>query len=465
METPVFEEIAPKSDCDCPGCVHWRRVIPRSSLSKPAARRSARGALALAAAVGTVMVLGVGQAMPAAASVHAPLRPGAPADDDPPVNPQGHSAPLGPGAPAHDDPRVSPQGHSAPLHGPGGAPVPGMLPTTTRSQIIKRAKKWIKAEVPYSMDDYWSDGYRQDCSGFVSMAWNLGSNEWTGSLDQFGVRISKDELQPGDILLFHNPDNPEKGSHVVIFGGWTDYTHDFYIAYEETPPVARRKSTPYAYWSYSDNYVPYRYKGIAKIKREAGSEGAPAASAEDLPAASVDFPGAAAFGAGADNAYVTRLGELLGLRGGDRFYATGPGSRWSAADARATQAFQMAQGWTGQGADGLPGPATWAYLMRKKGKDIPSTGTPTGSVRAQDAAARAVPAYPGPGMFRPGADNPYVTRLGRQLTKKGFGIQGPGSRWGEPARRSVEAFQRAQGWQGPHADGFPGPETWRRLFS
>lgn len=52
--------------------------------------------------------------------------------------------------------------------------------------------------------------------------------------------------------------------------------------------------------------------------------------------------------------------------------------------------------------------------------------------------------------------------------KKGFGTyytSGPGPRWGEADRRGVEAFQRAQGWRGGAADGWPGPETWRRLFS
>ncbi|MFD9563664.1 peptidoglycan-binding protein [Streptomyces sp. NPDC059994] len=60
-----------------------------------------------------------------------------------------------------------------------------------------------------------------------------------------------------------------------------------------------------------------------------------------------------------------------------------------------------------------------------------------------------------------------MTELGRQLLRKGFGryyTSGPGPRWSEADRRNVEAFQRAQGWRGGAADGYPGPETWRRLF-
>lgn len=96
--------------------------------------------------------------------------------------------------------------------------------------------------------------------------------------------------------------------------------------------------------------------------------------------------------------------------------------------------------------------------------------TPDTSGPAEPAApaSHGVPGYPGRAMFRPGADNEYVTQLGRQLTKEGFGRfypSGPGPRWGEADRRGVEAFQRAQGWRGGAADGYPGPETWRRLFS
>jgi peptidoglycan hydrolase-like protein with peptidoglycan-binding domain len=54
------------------------------------------------------------------------------------------------------------------------------------------------------------------------------------------------------------------------------------------------------------------------------------------------------------------------------------------------------------------------------------------------------------------------------LAARGFGGHyrtGPSSIWSEADRRNVEAFQRAQGWSGRTADGHPGPETWRRLFT
>ncbi|MFL4904344.1 peptidoglycan-binding protein [Streptomyces sp. MMS24-I2-30] len=431
MATPVFEEFDPASDCDCPGCVHWRRVSPRSLPGRLGGHPASRRALVVAAA--TSAALAAGHQASALAV--------------PPTPPGPHRA----GLPAGPEPGT-PQGGKGPLHGGGGASVPPAQPRAlTRTEIINRAKTWVDAKVPYSMSKYWSDGYRQDCSGYVSMAWGLRRNEWTGSLGGFGVKIKKADLQPGDILLFHNTADPEKGSHVVIFGGWTDYTHTYYTAYEQTPPHTRRLATPYAYWSHSDKYVPYRYKSL-----KAGAAGAePGAALKAGP-----FPGAAYFGPGAENKYVTQLGQLLAARGGAAYYAESPGPRWSDSDLRATQAFQRAQGWSGADADGLPGPRTWELLAGGKGKDIRTA--PAGA-----PASHGVPGYPGRNMFRPGADNPYVTQLGQRLAEKGYGRfypAGPGPRWGEADRRAVEAFQRSQGWRGGAADGYPGPETWRRLF-
>ncbi|MEU3740259.1 peptidoglycan-binding protein [Streptomyces sp. NPDC032198] len=458
---PVFEEFDPESDCDCPGCIHRRRsmthALPVRQGGHPGAH-GARRALVIAAAAGSV--LGGGQALPAAAApgaghhpVGPPGAPGAPGAPGVPRVPSDEGPGVGDPGPGDPGPG-SPQGGTSALHGapevPGSpGPTASAARATTRAAIMARAKKWVAAKVPYSMDSYWSDGYRQDCSGFVSMAWSLGGNEWTGSLASFAVRITKSQLQPGDILLFHNPANPEKGSHVTIFGGWANAAHTQYTAYEQARPHARVQTTPYAYWSNGSRYLAYRYKGV--------ESGAPGGSG---PSSGARYPGAGSFGPGANNKYVTQLGKALVGRGGARFYKTGPGPRWSDADRRATQAFQRAQGWTGADADGLPGPATWSYLMTGKGRDIPGAG-------AGGAQSKA-PAYPGRGVFRPGQSSPSIEKLGGQLVKKGFGKhygRGPGPRWTESDRRNVEAFQRSQGWRGTAADGYPGPETWRRLFA
>ncbi|MFJ9694937.1 peptidoglycan-binding protein [Kitasatospora sp. NPDC101183] len=171
------------------------------------------------------------------------------------------------------------------------------------------------------------------------------------------------------------------------------------------------------------------------------------------------FPGADKFGPGANNANVTRLGEMLIKRGGGRFYSVGAGPRWSDADRQAVAAFQQAQGWSGGDADGIPGPTTWTYLVSGQGRNIPAASTPT-------SAPAAVP-FPGDRYFHAGASNAYVTKLGQALVRHGYGTayrQGPGPQWTEADRQATAAFQRAQGWRGADANGYPGPETWRRLM-
>lgn len=438
MTVPAFEEYVPAIDCPCPGCAAQRRSaaggLPTRYGGNPAAH-GARRAVVLVTTAGVVLGAGVAESAGAFADP-APV-PGSGALTDLagplPDSPQGAPGPLrGAGA------------QGAPAAQASAAPVPR---PTTRADIIDRAKEWVTAQVPYSMEKYWSDGYRQDCSGYVSMAWNLAGNEWTGSLAAYGTRIPREELQPGDILLFHNPADPAKGSHVTIFGGWTDYTHTSYTAYEQTKPHTRKQTTPMAYWTNSGSYVAYRYKGLTS--GNSGSE-----------AATTPFPGAAKFGPGANNAYVTRLGTMLVARGGKRFYEVGPDPVWTDADRKATQAFQQAQGWKGTEADGIPGPDTWELLVKGTGHDIPAASGRKGPA--------GVPAFPGRGYFRPGRFNTHVDRLGRQLVKKGYGtyyLSGPDPRWTEADRRNVEVFQKAQGWRGAEADGYPGPETWRRLFA
>ncbi|MFF3684910.1 peptidoglycan-binding protein [Streptomyces sp. NPDC002187] len=530
MAVPAFEEYQPTGDCDCAGCAQQRRILAAGG--HPAAH-GCRRALVLLTAAGVVL----GGSGGAAGAVENPPGTGPAA---------GGAAARTAGARTADGPEpATEQGTAGPLHGPAGLPATAGTPLRrlSRADIIDRAKRWVSAKVPYSMSKYWSDGYRQDCSGYVSMAWNLAGNEWTGSLAQFGHRILRDELEPGDILLFHNPDDPTTGSHVTIFGGWTDYTHTHYMAYEQTKPRTRVKATPMAYWTNSAGYVAYRYKGLAT--GTSGSEAppekvtapppapapvpgvtlAPVPGVAPVPVPGVApvpvpgvapvpvpgvalalFPGLPAFGPGANNAHITRLGELLIGRGGKRFYTEGPGPLWGEADRQAIAAFQLAQGWRGAEADGLPGPGTWQLLVSGTGRNIPAAATPVTTPGAAPVTAPAtasgavsasvpatapgpapvttpvapsgtrsstppgaeVPAFPGRDHFRPGRSGAHLTQLRQRLAERGHGTYDtslPSPQWGEADRRNVQAFQLAQGWRGGEADGHPGPVTWRRLFS
>lgn len=73
--------------------------------------------------------------------------------------------------------------------------------------------------------------------------------------------------------------------------------------------------------------------------------------------------------------------------------------------------------------------------------------------------------YPGAKYFYIGRRSALVTELGKALVKAGYKgyKKGPGPVFTVVDRRGVEWFQKKQGWSGTDADGYPGPETWKRL--
>lgn len=134
--------------------------------------------------------------------------------------------------------------------------------SVTRSQILARGKSWYDQHVQYSQHACHANAYgsyRTDCSGFVSMAWALSSSYTTSTLSNVSKKLgSKNELQPGDILL-------NKASHVVLFEKWANSAHTKYWAYEETNPRTdmAHHVIPYPYYSGYGTFVPYRYNHIA----------------------------------------------------------------------------------------------------------------------------------------------------------------------------------------------------------
>lgn len=63
----------------------------------------------------------------------------------------------------------------------------------TRDQIMSRAQVWVDEKVPYSQTKT-TDGYRQDCSGFVSYAWassTSGGGHVTSNMQEICTKISK----------------------------------------------------------------------------------------------------------------------------------------------------------------------------------------------------------------------------------------------------------------------------------
>jgi len=84
--------------------------------------------------------------------------------------------------------------------------------------------------------------------------------------------------------------------------------------------------------------------------------------------------------------------------------------------------------------------------------------------------AASAPPFPGRDKFRLNHRDAAVTALDKQLIRTGYtrhhdgnGYQA-GPLFSSHTRENVRDFQEAQGWRRADADGFPGPETWARLF-
>ncbi|MER7584683.1 VCBS repeat-containing protein [Kitasatospora sp. NPDC097691] len=133
-----------------------------------------------------------------------------------------------------------------------------LAPAVSRSEAIRRAKTWVGIGLDYS----WTgshNGYRTDCSGYVSMAWKLDDSLTTDTFGPRGVteHIDKGDLKAGDALL--NDDSGAHG-HVVLFEKWTDSSH--YMGYEFTGSGVHYREIPYPYFSGYGTFVPVRNKSI-----------------------------------------------------------------------------------------------------------------------------------------------------------------------------------------------------------
>ncbi|MFI1953467.1 hypothetical protein ACH437_16735 [Streptomyces xinghaiensis] len=121
-----------------------------------------------------------------------------------------------------------------------GVPVQSAPQSGSRQQTLQRAAVWLTAKngrpVPYSQGAHWR-GYRQDCSGYASMALGLPTpGETTVGLASRRITrpIPMSELQPGDLVIDARGDRNTR--HVVIFEKWNDAAHRSYTAYEQRSP-------------------------------------------------------------------------------------------------------------------------------------------------------------------------------------------------------------------------------------
>lgn len=123
----------------------------------------------------------------------------------------------------------------------------------TRDTIMTRAQKWVDDKIPYSTTSY-TDGYRQDCSGYVSYSWassNSNGGHTTSNMQDICTKIAKSEIQKGDAIL-------KPGTHVLLFGGWIDSDYFWEYAELHTGEVCTKSKSSYTHYT-SIGYFPCKY--------------------------------------------------------------------------------------------------------------------------------------------------------------------------------------------------------------
>lgn len=127
----------------------------------------------------------------------------------------------------------------------------------TRDQIMQRAQIWVNEKVPYSQTAT-TDGYRQDCSGYVSYCWassTSGGGHVTSNMQEICTKIGKNDLKKGDAIL-------KPSTHVLLFGGWIDSDAFYEYAEHQSGDVCRKSTGSYNYFA-TNGYFPCKYNLVS----------------------------------------------------------------------------------------------------------------------------------------------------------------------------------------------------------
>lgn len=157
--------------------------------------------------------------------------------------------------------------------------------TISRAEVLRRAMLWPAGTVPYEQGEIWDDGYRQDCSGYVSMCWAIPPAEnhgWGGqstvSLVSAGymTEIGVNDLQPGDAIGICGPSTGGDFGHVVLFRGWlnNDPSDDRYYCSEQMGGRAGpyHSVRRYPYDGMGGNWRAWRFRSISEDDSTGGSD-------------------------------------------------------------------------------------------------------------------------------------------------------------------------------------------------
>jgi hypothetical protein len=156
-----------------------------------------------------------------------------------------------------------------------------------RKRAIERAFTWWDAQIPYSQSKY-HQSYRTDCSGFISMAWELGTSYTTADFINGGGQSSRlggySELIPGDALVRRSGGS----GHIVMFLGWNDQAKSSACVIEQASTASDMQFRPRS----TSSLTSGGYKAIRANKLKSASAGnappSPTPNDDDEPAGDDD---------------------------------------------------------------------------------------------------------------------------------------------------------------------------------
>ncbi|MFJ2863671.1 peptidoglycan-binding protein [Kitasatospora sp. NPDC087314] len=161
-----------------------------------------------------------------------------------------------------------------------------------------------------------------------------------------------------------------------------------------------------------------------------------------------------AYGYGAQGDQVTEVGRALVAAGFGSHYQQGPGPDWTDADTENYADYQASLGYTGQAADGVPGPDSLRQLLG----NLPGSRT-VSLTHVIAAAQQDPPAEQGHTTY-----GPEVQIVEQALADEGLLEQ----RWvdgsfGSLTVTAYSGWQHRCGYSGSAADGIPGHDSLARL--
>ncbi|PRY62245.1 hypothetical protein [Glycomyces artemisiae] len=130
----------------------------------------------------------------------------------------------------------------------------------SRDEVMTRARNWFTRNIQYNgasraSDIEGSHTYRQDCSGFVSMAWHTSTpGHSTRSIPDIAAKIEWSELKPGDVLNSYD-------NHCMLYHMRGDDGNIWIYDLADTASDMRHKQVSPASLR-SQNYIPRRYRNI-----------------------------------------------------------------------------------------------------------------------------------------------------------------------------------------------------------